>query len=103
MNLLVTGGSGLVGSAITADFKPDRDELDLMELDSIIDYIDENEITHIILGVDAAGCIGDHHGFDAEHPSQPHIERNLLHGPSLIEVNPAAKHHRFHPADLADL
>ena len=48
MNLLVTGGSGLVGSAITADFKPNSDELDLMELDSIIDYIDENEITHII-------------------------------------------------------
>ena len=23
MNLLVTGGSGLVGSAITADFKPE--------------------------------------------------------------------------------
>ena len=48
MNLLVTGGSGLVGSAISADFKPTRDELDLMELDAIIDYIEENEITHII-------------------------------------------------------
>jgi len=48
MNLLVTGGSGLVGSSITADFKPDRDELDLMEIDDVIDYIEENEITHII-------------------------------------------------------
>jgi GDP-L-fucose synthase len=48
MNLLVTGGSGLVGSAITADFKPTHDELDLMELDEIIDYIEQNEITHII-------------------------------------------------------
>ena len=48
MNLLVTGGSGLVGSAITADFKPSHDELDLMELDAIIDYIEQNEITHII-------------------------------------------------------
>ena len=48
MNLLVTGGSGLVGSSITADFKPYRDELDLMELDEVIDYIEENEITHII-------------------------------------------------------
>jgi GDP-L-fucose synthase len=48
MNLLVTGGSGLVGSAITADFKPDRGELDLMELDAIVDYIEQNEITHII-------------------------------------------------------
>jgi len=40
MNLLVTGGSGLVGSSITADFKPYRDELDLMELDEVIDYIE---------------------------------------------------------------
>ena len=48
MNLLVTGGNGLVGSAITADFKPDRDELDLMDFFAIIDYIEENEITHII-------------------------------------------------------
>ena len=48
MNLLVTGGSGLVGSSITADFKPGRDELDLMEFDEIVDYIEENEITHII-------------------------------------------------------
>ena len=28
MKLLVTGGGGLVGSSITADFKPNRDELD---------------------------------------------------------------------------
>ena len=48
MNLLVTGGSGLVGSAITADFKPDRDELDLMDFFAIVDYLEENEITHII-------------------------------------------------------
>ena len=48
MKIMVTGGSGLVGSAIHAHFKPTRDELDLMELDAIVDYIEENEITHII-------------------------------------------------------
>ena len=48
MKILVTGGSGLVGSAITAHFKPSRDELDLMDFDSVVDYIEENEITHII-------------------------------------------------------
>ena len=48
MKIMVTGGSGLVGSAITAHFKPSRDELDLMELDAIVDYIEDNEITHII-------------------------------------------------------
>ena len=45
---MVTGGSGLVGSAIYGHFKPTHEELDLMELDAIIDYIEENEITHII-------------------------------------------------------
>jgi GDP-L-fucose synthase len=48
MKLLVTGGGGLVGSSITADFKPNRDELDLMDLFTIVDYLEENEITHII-------------------------------------------------------
>ena len=48
MTLMVTGGRGLVGSAIDADLKPTRDELDLMELDSVVDFINENDITHII-------------------------------------------------------
>ena len=48
MKLLVTGGGGLVGSSITADFKPNRDELDLMDFFTIVDYLEENEITHII-------------------------------------------------------
>ena len=55
MKLLVTGGNGLVGSAITADFKPTHNELDLMELDEIVDYIEENELTHII---HCAGKVG---------------------------------------------
>jgi GDP-L-fucose synthase len=48
MSLLVTGGRGLVGSAIEAEFKPTREELDLMELDSIVDYLNDNHITQII-------------------------------------------------------
>tara|TARA_Y100000034_G_scaffold25872_1_gene30876 strand:- start:272 stop:1174 length:903 start_codon:yes stop_codon:yes gene_type:complete len=55
MNLLVTGGSGLVGSAITADFKPTHNELDLMDFFEIVDYIEQNEITHII---HCAGKVG---------------------------------------------
>ncbi|MBC8203342.1 MAG: GDP-L-fucose synthase [Planctomycetes bacterium] len=48
MSLLVTGGRGLVGSAIAGDFKPTRDELDLMDLESIVAYLNENQITQII-------------------------------------------------------
>ena len=48
MSLLVTGGRGLVGSAIEADLKPTRDTLDLMDLDATVAYIEENDVTEII-------------------------------------------------------
>ena len=48
MSLLVTGGRGLVGSAIDGDFKPTRNELDLMDLDAIVVYLKEHHITEMI-------------------------------------------------------
>jgi len=48
MNTLVTGGRGLVGSAITSDFKPSRKEMNLMNIDDIIRYINLNKIDSII-------------------------------------------------------
>ena len=48
MKTLVTGGSGLVGSAIESDYKPTRNELDLLDLYSILDYIVANDIDSII-------------------------------------------------------
>ena len=48
MSLLVTGGRGLVGSAIKADLKPTRDSLDLMDLDATVAYIKANDVTEII-------------------------------------------------------
>jgi GDP-L-fucose synthase len=48
MSLLVTGGRGLVGSAIHGDFKPTRNELDLMDLDAIVAYLKERHITEMI-------------------------------------------------------
>ena len=48
MNTLVTGGNGLVGSAIESDFKPDRKRLNLMDVDDIIRYITLNKIDSII-------------------------------------------------------
>jgi GDP-L-fucose synthase len=48
MKTLVTGGSGLVGSAIESDYKPTRNELDLCDLYSILDYIVANDIDSII-------------------------------------------------------
>ena len=48
MKTLVTGGSGLVGSTIESKYKPSREELDLMDYRSIVDYIDDNGIDSII-------------------------------------------------------
>ena len=48
MNTLITGGNGLVGSAIKADFRPTRHDVNLMNLDSIVNHITENRIDSII-------------------------------------------------------
>ena len=48
MKTLVTGGNGLVGSAIESDFKPTRKRLDLMNIDDIIRYININEIDSVV-------------------------------------------------------
>lgn len=54
-NLLVTGGSGLIGSTIPAQFKPSRDELNLMNIDDIVLYLHSNQIDSII---HCAGKVG---------------------------------------------
>ena len=48
MNTLVTGGSGLVGSAIESYFKPSSKQLNLMHVEDIIRYITLNKIDSII-------------------------------------------------------
>ncbi|MAI66301.1 MAG: GDP-fucose synthetase [Phycisphaerae bacterium] len=48
MSLLVTGGRGLVGSAIEADLKPTHAELELMDLDAVETYLKANNVSKII-------------------------------------------------------
>lgn len=48
MTLLVTGGRGLVGSAIEADLKPTHAELELMDLDATIEYLRKHDVNKII-------------------------------------------------------
>ena len=54
-NVLVTGGSGLVGSTINSSFKPSRQYMDLMHIDNIVRYITLNKIDSI---VHCAGKVG---------------------------------------------
>lgn len=53
--LLVTGGSGLIGSTISTSFKPTRNSLNLMHIDDIVRYITRNDIDSII---HCAGKVG---------------------------------------------
>jgi len=48
VNTLVTGGSGLVGSAIESNFKPSSEYVNLMHVEDIIRYITRNKIDSII-------------------------------------------------------
>ena len=48
MRTLVTGGRGLVGSSIESKFKPTRDDVNLLDLNSIVNYLVVNHIDSII-------------------------------------------------------
>ncbi len=65
MNTLVTGGSGLVGSAIESNFKPSSEYVNLMNVEDIIRYITRNKIDSIIHCASKVGGIkanSDHLG-----------------------------------------
>tara|TARA_R110000824_G_scaffold54689_2_gene151003 strand:- start:188 stop:1096 length:909 start_codon:yes stop_codon:yes gene_type:complete len=55
MKTLVLGGSGLVGSHIKGDFFPSRQELNLLDLDSVRRYFEKNDFDTI---VNCAGNVG---------------------------------------------
>jgi GDP-L-fucose synthase len=48
MTILVTGGSGLLGSSLNIGLKPTKDELNLINYDDLCKYIEKNNITSII-------------------------------------------------------
>lgn len=55
MSILITGGYGLLGSAIDFGLKPTKQELNLLDYDNLKDYIVNNNVTSII---HAAGKVG---------------------------------------------
>jgi GDP-L-fucose synthase len=47
-NILITGGSGLVGSCINFGRKPSHNELDVMDYNALKNYVIKNNITEIV-------------------------------------------------------
>jgi len=81
MNTLITGGNGLVGSAIKSDFKPTRYDVDLMNLDSIVNYLTENTIDFIIHCAAKVGGIKA----NSEHLGEFYYE-NIVMNTNILEA-----------------
>ena len=81
MKTLVTGGSGLVGSTIESDYKPTRNDLNLMELNSIVDYLVENDIDSIIHCAAKVGGIKA----NSEHLGEFYYE-NIIMNSNVLEA-----------------
>ena len=74
MNTLVTGGNGLVGSTIKSKFKPTRYDVNLMNLDSVVNYITENQIDSIIHCAAKVGGIKA----NSEHLGEFYYENTII-------------------------
>jgi len=81
MNTLVTGGRGLVGSSIDSEFKPTRYDVDLMNLDSVVNYITENQIDSIIHCAAKVGGIKA----NSEHLGEFYYE-NMVMNTNVLEA-----------------
>jgi len=81
MRTMITGGSGLVGSAIKSDYKPSRDYVDLMDINWIIRYITENKIDSIIHCAAKVGGIRA----NSEHLGEFYYD-NIIMNSNLLEA-----------------
>jgi GDP-L-fucose synthase len=81
MKTLVTGGNGLVGSAINSEFKPLRRNLNLMNLREIVRYITMNNIDSIIHCAAKVGGIKA----NSEHLGEFYYE-NMVMNTNVLEA-----------------
>jgi len=81
---LITGGRGLVGSAIESNYKPTSEELNLMYYDEIVDYLTRNEIDSIIHCAAKVGGIKANWDYAADF-----FDENILMNTNLLR----AAHH----------
>ena len=81
MKTLVTGGKGLVGSAIESDYKPTRKAVNLADVSSIVQYITRNEIDSIIHCAAKVGGIKA----NSEHLGEFYYE-NIIMNSNVLEA-----------------
>jgi len=77
----VTGGRGLVGSAIESEFKPNRIAVNLADVSSIVQYITRNEIDSIIHCAAKVGGIKA----NSEHLGEFYYE-NIIMNSNVLEA-----------------
>ena len=65
--VLVTGGSGLVGSALEADVKPKRSMYNLVNTDHVNEMYDIHRPTHVIHCAGQVGGIGGNMNHKGEY------------------------------------
>ena len=79
MNTLITGGSGLVGSAMKGWpnhtlFAPTKQEMNLMNIDDIIKFIEKNEIDSVIHCAARVGGVKE----NAENPADFFYDNTMM-------------------------
>jgi GDP-L-fucose synthase len=81
MNTLVTGGRGLVGSSIDSKFKPTRYDVNLMNQDSIVKYLTDNQIDSVVHCAAKVGGIKA----NSEHLGEFYYE-NMVMNTNVLEA-----------------
>ena len=78
---LITGGKGLVGSAMESDYKPSRSELNLLDYNQIVDYLNDNKIDSIIHCAAKVGGIKANWDYAADF-----FDENILMNTNLLRA-----------------
>ena len=81
MKTLVTGGKGLVGSSIDSEFKPTRYDVNLMDRDSIVRYLTDNQIDSVVHCAAKVGGIKA----NSEHLGEFYYE-NMVMNTNVLEA-----------------
>ena len=97
IKILIAGGSGMVGSAITRSFRkhgynnlltPNRNELDLLNFQLVNEYLKEKKPDYVIMAAAKVGGIYANDNYSADFIfDNTQIQNNIIHASHLSDVN----------------